>query len=105
MESSAKGKIAELYAINYFMEKGYYVAVSQDPSCPFDLVVTDKTGKSTLVDVKNLKTRKTASAGSKAGDRIGRSSSQKQKIMGIELFEIDIFSCQNNYKVYNKRIK
>jgi len=24
--------------------------------------------------------------------------------MGIELFEIDISSCKNNYKVYNKRI-
>ena len=104
MNSSTKGKIAELYAINYFMEKGYHVALSVDASCPFDLVVTDKQGKCTLVDVKNLKVRKSNSTHCKKGDRIGRASSKKQKDMGIELFEIDISSCQNNYKVYNKRI-
>ena len=104
MNSSTKGKIAELYAINYFMEKGYHVALSVDPSCPFDLVITDKQGACTLVDVKNLRVRKQKSGKDKIGDRIGRGVSSKQKIMGIELFEIDISSCKNNYKVYNKRI-
>jgi len=105
MISPTKGRIAELYVANYFMEKGYYVAFSLDPSCPFDLIITDKTGKSTLIDVKNLRTRKTKSGNCKIGDRIGRGLSIRQKNMGVELFEIDIFSCQNNYKVYNRRIK
>lgn len=105
MKDSAKGKIAELYVANYFMERGFYVAFSLDPQCPFDLVVTNKKGKCRLIDVKNLKTRKTKSGHAKKGDRIGRGASFKQKKMHIELFEIDIFPCKNNYKVYNKQIK
>ena len=105
MKDSAKGKIAELYASNYFMEKGFYVAMSLDPQCPFDLIVTDKKGNCRLIDVKNLKVRKTRYRFNKIGDRIGRGTSKKQKNMNIELFEIDISSCKAHYKVYNKRIK
>jgi hypothetical protein len=104
MKDSAKGKIAELYVVNYFMERGFYVAFSLDPQCPFDLVITDKQGNSRLIDVKNLKVRRSNSSHCKVGDRIGRGTTKKQKEMGIELFEIDISSCKNNYKVYNKRI-
>jgi hypothetical protein len=42
MKDSAKGKIAELYVANYFMEKGFYVGIALDPQCPFDLIITDK---------------------------------------------------------------
>lgn len=105
MNNSAKGRVAELYVANYFMEKGFYVAFSLDPLCPFDLIVTDKKGKCRLVDVKNLKVRRSKSGFNKIGDRIGVARSKKQKNMSIELFELDISSCKNNYKVYNKRIK
>jgi hypothetical protein len=105
MKDSVKGKVAELYVANYFMEKGFYVAIALDPQCPFDLIITDKNGNCRLIDVKNLKTRKTRYRFSKVGDRIGRGPSTKQKNMSIELFEIDISSCKANYKVYNKRIK
>jgi hypothetical protein len=105
MKASVKGKIAELYVANYFMEKGFHVAMALDPQCPFDLIVTDKKGNCRLIDVKNLKTRKTKNRFNKIGDRIGRGPSRKQKNMNIELFEIDISSCKAHYKVYNKQIK
>ena len=105
MKDSAKGKVAELYVANYFMEKGFYVAIALDPQCPFDLIITDKKGNCRLIDVKNLKTRKTRSDYHKIGDRIGGAITTQQKNMRIELFEIDISSCKANYKVYNKRIK
>jgi hypothetical protein len=55
MKDSVKGKVAELYVANYFMEKGFYVAIALDPQCPFDLIITDKNGNCRLIDVKNLK--------------------------------------------------
>jgi hypothetical protein len=105
MKDSAKGKVAELYVANYFMEKGFYVAIALDPQCPFDLIITDKKGNCRLIDVKNLKTRKTRNRFNKIGDRIGRATTTQQKNMRIELFEIDISSCKAHYKVYNRRIK
>ena len=105
MNNSAKGRVAELYVANYFMEKGFYVAIALDPQCPFDLIVTDKKGNCRLIDVKNLKTRKTKYKFNKIGDRIGIATTTQQKNMRIELFEIDISSCKAHYKVYNRRIK
>ena len=105
MNNSAKGRVAELYVANYFMEKGFYVAIALDPQCPFDLIITDKKGNCRLIDVNNLKTRKTKYKFNKIGDRIGRATTIQQKNMRIELFEIDISSCKAHYKVYNKRIK
>jgi len=80
MNHSAKGRIAELYVANYFMERGFYVAFSLDPLCPFDLIVTDKKGKCRLVDVKNLRVRRSKSGVNKIGDRIGAARSKNKKI-------------------------
>ena len=42
---SIKGVCSELIAVKEFLKKGYYVARSIDPQCPFDIIVVDKKGK------------------------------------------------------------
>jgi len=74
-----KGVCSELIAAKEFLKKGYYVAKSLDPQCPFDIVVVNKKGKATLLDVKSVSRRKTKSYNCKPGDTINRSVSKKQK--------------------------
>jgi ribosomal protein L11 len=83
---SIKGVCSELIAAKEFLNKGYYVARSLDPQCPFDIVVVDKKGKATLYDVKSVSRRKTQSYNCKRGDTINRSVSKKQKSMGIKIY-------------------
>ena len=45
---SAKGALGELRLAVEYMNKGYWVALSIDPQCPFDMVVVDKNGKCNL---------------------------------------------------------
>lgn len=40
-----KGCLAELAVAYKFLKRGYYVSRPLDPSCPFDLVITNKKGK------------------------------------------------------------
>ena len=55
---SIKGITSELLAAAEYTKNGFYVSLSLDPLCPFDLVVTDDKGNSFLVDVKTESTRK-----------------------------------------------
>jgi hypothetical protein len=83
---SIKGVCSELVAVKDFLKKGYYVARSMDPQCPFDIVVVDKKGKTTLYDVKSVSYRKTQSYNCKPGDTINRSVSKRQKSLGVKIY-------------------
>jgi hypothetical protein len=83
---SIKGVCSELVAVKDFLKRGYYVARSMDPQCPFDIVVVDKKGKATLFDVKSVSYRKTKSYNCKPGDTINRSVSKKQKELGVKIY-------------------
>jgi hypothetical protein len=83
---SIKGVCSELVAVKDFLKKGYYVARSMDPQCPFDIVVVDKKGKTTLYDVKSVSRRKTQSYNCKPGDTINRSVSKRQKSLGVKIY-------------------
>ena len=84
-----KGVCSELIAAKEFLNKGYYVAKSLDPQCPFDLIVVDKQGKTRLLDVKSVSYRKSQSYNCKPGDTINRSISKKQKSLGVEIYYVD----------------
>ena len=86
---SIKGVCSELKAVEEFLKKGYYVARSLDPQCPFDIVVVDKKGKATLYDVKSISRRKTKSYNCRPGDTINRSVSKGQKALGIKIHYIE----------------
>jgi len=83
---SIKGVCSELVAATEFLNRGYYVAKSLDPQCPFDIVVVNKKGKATLYDVKSVSRRKTKSYNCKPGDTINRSVSKKQKALGVKIY-------------------
>ena len=84
-----KGVCSELIAAKEFLKKGYYVARSLDPQCPFDIIVVNKKGKATLYDVKSVSYRKTKSYNCKPGDTINRSVSKKQKSLGVKIYYAD----------------
>ena len=83
---SATGVMGELAVASKYIKKGYWVAMSMCPQCPFDLVVVDKNGKCRLIDVKSISLRKT---GRQKGLRIGRNLSNKQKEMEITIEYVD----------------
>ena len=58
-KTSIKGTATEYEAIARFTKEGYFVAKSVDPACPFDIVIVDKDGKITLIDIKTITYRKT----------------------------------------------
>ena len=58
LNASLKGAIAELAVACKFLKRGYYVSRPLDPSCPFDLVITNKKGMNYLIDVKSISYRK-----------------------------------------------
>ena len=84
-----KGLCSELIAAQEFLKKGYYVAKSLDPQCPFDIVVVNKKGKARLLDVKTVSRRKSQSYNCKPGDAINRSVSKRQKALGVEIYYVD----------------
>ena len=86
LSRSIKGVCSELVAAKEFLNRGYYVARSLDPQCPFDIVVVNKKGKATLYDVKSVSRRKTQSYNCKPGDTINRSVSKKQKTLGVKIY-------------------
>ena len=55
---SVKGIVGELNVISELTKKGYWIAKSVDPQCPFDIVIVDRNGKIQLVDVKTNTYRK-----------------------------------------------
>ena len=86
---SIKGVCSELIAVKELLKRGYYVARSIDPQCPFDIVVVNKKGKAILFDVKSVSRRKTKSYNCKPGDTINRSVSKKQKALGVKIYYAD----------------
>jgi hypothetical protein len=86
---SIKGVCSELIAVKELLKRGYYVARSIDPQCPFDIIVVDKKGKTTLFDVKSVSRRKTKSYNCKPGDTINRSVSKKQRALGVKIYYAD----------------
>ena len=70
------------------------VAKSVDPACPFDIVIVDKDGKITLIDIKTITYRKTNRGKSlkdkpKGSYKICRSPTKEQKKLGIKLIMVD----------------
>ena len=82
---SIKGITSELIAAAEYTKNGFYVSLSLDPLCPFDLVVTDSDGNSFLVDVKTESKRKTKSGTHDKGGRIYRALTEEQQKMGVRL--------------------
>jgi hypothetical protein len=79
-----KGALAELAVACKFLKKGYYVSRPLDPSCPFDLVITDKKGVNYLIDVKSISYRK------KDKSIINRCLTTLQKQLKIRLYFTNI---------------
>ena len=84
---SIKGIVGELNVISDLTKKGYWIAKSVDPQCPFDIVIVDKNGNIQLVDVKTNTYRK--SNYKKKSRKIYRNPTAKQKKLGIKLLMID----------------
>lgn len=80
MNKSCKGIVGELKVALKYMEKGYWVAASIDPQCPFDLVVVDSKGNIKLIDAKSVSRRLT---GKYKGSKINRKLNDKQKKMKV----------------------
>jgi len=93
-KTSIKGTVGEYEAIAKFTKDGYFVAKSVDPACPFDIVIVDKNGKITLIDIKTNTYRKTKKGKSlkdkpKGSYKIHRSPTKEQKKLGIKLIMVD----------------
>ena len=93
-KTSIKGTVGEYLTIARLTKEGFYVAKSVDPACPFDIVIVDKNGKITLIDIKTITYRKTKKGKSlkdkpKGSYKICRSPTKEQKRLGIKLFMVD----------------
>ena len=93
-KTSIKGTVGEYETIAKLTKEGYFVAKSVDPACPFDIVIVDKNGKITLIDIKTNTFRKTNRGKSlknkpKGSYRICRSPTKEQKKLGIKLIMVD----------------
>ena len=86
--TSIKGSIGEYKVIIDYLSKGYHVAKAVDPQCPFDLVVVDKKGKASLIDVKTNTYRKRV-AKPHYSKVINRCPTDAQKKLNIKLVMID----------------
>ena len=76
------------------LQRGFYVAKSCDPACPFDIVIVDKNGKIQLLDIKTNTYRKNKKGKSlkdkpKGSYKINRSPTKQQKKLGIKLMMVD----------------
>ena len=93
-KTSIKGTVGEYETIARLTREGFFVAKSVDPACPFDIVIVDKDGKITLIDIKTNTFRKTNRGKSlknkpKGSYRICRSPTKEQKKLGIKLIMVD----------------
>ena len=83
---SVKGIVGELNVISELTKKGYWIAKSVDPQCPFDIVIVDRNGKIQLVDVKTNTYRKHKKSYRR---KIWRTPTAKQKKLGIKIVMVD----------------
>ena len=86
--------VGEYETIARLTKEGFFVAKSVDPACPFDIVIVDKDGKITLIDIKTITYRKTNKGKSlkdkpKGSYKICRSPTREQKRLGIKLIMVD----------------
>lgn len=88
LNTSQKGVVGEYQEIANLTKQGYWVAKSVDPACPFDLVITDKFGNSTLVDIKTNTYRKKAKKKTWS-KRICRTPTKLQKQLNIKYIMVD----------------
>ena len=93
-KTSIKGTVTEYEAIARLTRQGYYVAKAVDPACPFDIVIVDKNGKITLIDIKTNTFRKNKKGKSlkdkpKGSYKIHRSPTKQQRKLGIKLMMVD----------------
>ena len=93
-KTSVKGVVGEYETIARLTKEGFFVAKSVDPACPFDIVIVDKDGKITLIDIKTNTFRKTNRGKSlkdkpKGSYKICRSPTKEQKRLGIKLIMVD----------------
>ena len=93
-KTSIKGTVGEYETIARLTREGFFVAKSVDPACPFDIVIVDKDGKITLIDIKTITYRKTNKGKSlkdkpKGSYKICRSPTREQKRLGIKLIMVD----------------
>jgi hypothetical protein len=79
-EKSKKGTIMELECMVEYIKKGYWVAKSMDPQCPFDFVAVKDKDKDdiVLIDSKCASYRKD-------GTLINRVLKPYQKKLGVKL--------------------
>jgi len=88
LTTSVKGSIGEYKVIIDYLKKNFYVAKAVDPQCPFDLVVVDRKGNATLLDVKSNTYRKKLKK-PHYKKTIGRGRTELQKKLNIKLLMID----------------
>ena len=90
VSKSIKGTVGEYKIIFELTKRGYMVAKSVDPQCPFDLVVVDQNGKITLLDIKTNTYRKKGKPNwNKRSRKIYRTPTEKQKKLNIKLLMVD----------------
>ena len=86
LNTHIKGTIAEYQEIVNLTRKGYWVAKSCDPQCPFDLVAVSPDGTIQLLDIKTNTYRKHIKPYRR---KIWRSPTAKQKKLGIKILMVD----------------
>ena len=86
LNTHIKGTIAEYQEIVNLTRKGYWVAKSCDPQCPFDLVAVSPNGDIQLLDIKTNTYRKHIKPYRR---KIWRSPTAKQKKLGIKIIMVD----------------
>jgi len=93
-QTSTKGTHSELSVLAELTKKGYWVAKSLDPHCPFDIVSVDRNGKIELIDVKTISYRKRKNGKilknkTKGTYKVHRSPTKEQKKLNIRLWMVD----------------
>ena len=86
LSTNIKGTIGEYQEIVNLTRQGYWVAKSCDPQCPFDLVAVAPDGTIQLLDIKTNTYRKNVKSYQR---KIWRSSTAKQKKLGIKILMVD----------------
>ena len=82
LTTNVKGTISEYQEIVNLTRKGFWVAKSCDPQCPFDLVAVSPDGDIQLLDIKTNTYRKHILPYRR---KIRRSPTAKQKKLGIKI--------------------
>ena len=86
LNTHIKGTIAEYQEIVNLTRKGYWVAKSCDPQCPFDLVAVAPDGTIQLLDIKTNTYRKHIKPYKR---KIWRTPTAKQKKLGIKIIMVN----------------